>query len=214
MKFLLNFAVAAMAVIGLISYDWYTRPPTLEPTAWQEDGSCTEHPFKLGACGVSVSTWHTGDGGPIDGMGELHYWVGAEMTELYGAVQYAPRSGHPYVIRSQVHRLKEIKVDQVHSDNTYAFLATGDTDTSENAISARRENNVLPWLSNRDFVSRVYELILRREPDPDGLDSWSAGLNRHECTRTHVVIAFMMSEEYRNQESARKVSEDLLLAWP
>ena len=53
-------------------------------------------------------------------------------------------------------------------------------------------------LSNEEFVTRMYETFLNREPEEAGLKDWVGRLERGEETRDSLVYGFTHSEEFGN----------------
>ena len=50
-----------------------------------------------------------------------------------------------------------------------------------------------------NFVTRCYEVILGRTPDPEGLAAWVDGINSRQMTPSHVVHGFIYSPEFQNK---------------
>ncbi|MCR5000030.1 MAG: DUF4214 domain-containing protein, partial [Lachnospiraceae bacterium] len=55
---------------------------------------------------------------------------------------------------------------------------------------------VAPTPSVEDFVTRLYQVALNREPDAEGLADWSARLRSGEAAAVNVVQGVLCSEEY------------------
>jgi serralysin len=53
-------------------------------------------------------------------------------------------------------------------------------------------------LSNRDFVSAVYNNVLERPPDSGGLSFWTGQLDSGAVTRGQVILSFSGSSEFRS----------------
>lgn len=53
-------------------------------------------------------------------------------------------------------------------------------------------------LSDTEFVTRMYETFLNREPEEAGLNDWVGRLERGEVTRDTLVFGFTNSQEFRN----------------
>lgn len=66
-------------------------------------------------------------------------------------------------------------------------------------------------LSNEDFVRQLYNNVLDREPDSDGLANWVANLNSGE-TREQVLVGFSESVEHQTR-TADLVSDSDYLTW-
>jgi hypothetical protein len=57
-------------------------------------------------------------------------------------------------------------------------------------------------LSNEEFVTRMYETFLDREPEEAGLNDWVGRLERGEVTRDTLVYGFTRSQEFANLKAA------------
>jgi len=53
------------------------------------------------------------------------------------------------------------------------------------------------YLDNRVYVIWLYDIILSRRADPDGLAHWTERLNRYEMSREEIYDAFIFSDEYQ-----------------
>ena len=53
-------------------------------------------------------------------------------------------------------------------------------------------------LSDEEFVTRMYETFLDREPEEEGLKDWLGRLERNEVTRDTLVYGFTNSQEFAN----------------
>lgn len=53
-------------------------------------------------------------------------------------------------------------------------------------------------LSDEEFVIRMYETFLNRDPEEDGLNDWVGRLERGEVTRDTLVYGFTNSPEFGN----------------
>ncbi|MGN0249325.1 MAG: DUF4214 domain-containing protein, partial [Lachnospiraceae bacterium] len=53
-------------------------------------------------------------------------------------------------------------------------------------------------LSNEEFVIRMYQTFLNREPDEAGYKDWIGKLNSGEKTRDDLVYGFSLSQEFAN----------------
>lgn len=57
-------------------------------------------------------------------------------------------------------------------------------------------------LSDTEFVTRMYETFLNREPDKDGLNYWIARLQNGTVTRDTLVYGFTYSTEFSKLKSS------------
>ena len=56
--------------------------------------------------------------------------------------------------------------------------------------------------TNAGWVTALYQRLLNRTPDVQGLNYWVQALNQHQMTETQVVLGFLKSDEsFRNQIS-------------
>lgn len=67
------------------------------------------------------------------------------------------------------------------------------TYTIENKTTATNSDDTV-----EDFISRLYEAFLGREPDEGGLHAWSESLKSKKTTGAKVVYRFVYSDEFRN----------------
>lgn len=57
-------------------------------------------------------------------------------------------------------------------------------------------------LTNRQFVTRIYDDVLQRTADAGGVDYWTAKLDTKQKTRGGVMVGFSESNEYRTKQRA------------
>lgn len=55
-----------------------------------------------------------------------------------------------------------------------------------------------------DFVKRLYSVCLDREPDSEGLKSWTQQLENHELTGAGAAYGFIYSEEFQNKNATNE----------
>src|SRR5206468_12810832 len=66
-------------------------------------------------------------------------------------------------------------------------------------------------LSDSQFVTRMYENILLRQPDSGGLSAWVGQLSSGTMTRAQVALGFLQSAEFAGLASTQnRVSISLL----
>lgn len=51
-----------------------------------------------------------------------------------------------------------------------------------------------------DFVKRMYNLVLGREADPQGMKNWTEKLNKHTAKASDIVMGFFYSDEYKGKK--------------
>lgn len=64
--------------------------------------------------------------------------------------------------------------------------------------SSEFQNNFGSNLDNSQFVNRLYENILLRQPDSGGYNYWTGQLNSGSMTRPQLALAFLQSSEFQN----------------
>ncbi len=63
--------------------------------------------------------------------------------------------------------------------------------------------------STRGFVYRMYKIVLGREPDPDGFESWVKALESGGSGAADLIVGFFNSDEYTGQhKSSENVVND------
>ncbi len=67
------------------------------------------------------------------------------------------------------------------------------------AGSFRLYSNVDKYPLITKFVSRIYNRVLSRKPDVQGLENWVTQLSNHQITGAQAVSGFIFSEEYLNK---------------
>lgn len=63
-----------------------------------------------------------------------------------------------------------------------------------------------------DFVVRMYEQFLDRQPDPDGLDYWYNKLVNHEAEGANIVDGFVSSTEFEEKQLSTDEFLDIMYA--
>lgn len=63
-------------------------------------------------------------------------------------------------------------------------------------------DDIDPTSPVREFVVRLYELVLGREPDSAGLEDWYNALSSGEMTAADAARGFILGEEYANKNSS------------
>ena len=86
------------------------------------------------------------------------------------------------------------------------------TGTEDAAVSGAQE--VSPAATGndttKDFVTRMYRVVLGREPDPIGLAGWTDDLNSGRLTAADLVLGFVFSDEYQKSgKSNAQIVTDL-----
>ena len=80
-------------------------------------------------------------------------------------------------------------------------------------IGSPEFNNTYGSLNNAQFVSLVYQNVLKRAPDSGGLTYWTGLLNAGKLDRTGIMAAFIASPEFSNGVSARAYANLLYMGF-
>ena len=79
-----------------------------------------------------------------------------------------------------------------------------------NAAALDMSSAVVATESSKNFVKRLYNKVLGREPDEEGLNNWSIALTNGKLSAAEVAIGFFASPEYTSQKkSGRDFLTDL-----
>ena len=54
--------------------------------------------------------------------------------------------------------------------------------------------------TTKDFVTRMYKIVLGRYPDTAGLNKWVSQLNKKQKTAADLINGFFYSDEYKNKK--------------
>lgn len=68
----------------------------------------------------------------------------------------------------------------------------------QTAITA--ESAAEPITGTEAFVTRMYSVVLGRNPDAAGLQNWVDKLNSHEAEASDIILGFFFSSEYINKK--------------
>ena len=60
------------------------------------------------------------------------------------------------------------------------------------------------------FVTRCYQVILGRNPDPDGFANWCAALSAGKATASEIIDGFVNSTEFQNKKLSNEESVEVL----
>ena len=78
---------------------------------------------------------------------------------------------------------------------TNQFARVRETFGIENDF-AQGQNGRIDITGVRSFVTQCYQQFLGREPDPSGMNKWSASLAMEKKTAAEVIYGFVLSEEF------------------
>ena len=56
--------------------------------------------------------------------------------------------------------------------------------------------------TTKEFVTRMYEVVLGRKPDSKGLQNWTNSLNSRKSTASDIVLGFFFSDEYKGKKKS------------
>ncbi len=87
--------------------------------------------------------------------------------------------------------------DQPGLDNWVNYVRAGNTlqSTADLFASSAEFTNRYGAMDNTAYVTALYQNILGRQPDPDGLSDWVGQLDKGTATRSQVLIGFAQSQE-------------------
>ena len=60
------------------------------------------------------------------------------------------------------------------------------------------------------FITRCYQVILGRDPDPDGLSGWASALKSGKTTAAGIISSFMTSSEFLSRNLSNREIVDIL----
>lgn len=70
---------------------------------------------------------------------------------------------------------------------------------SLNAVSVAAEDETS---GTEAFVTRMYSVVLGRNPDSVGLGNWVNKLNSHQATASDIILGFFFSDEYKSRNNS------------
>ena len=79
--------------------------------------------------------------------------------------------------------------------------------TSAVNVGAGKYDNVKYPKNTKGFVTRMYNIVLDREPDEKGLKTWTTKLNNHTASASDIITGFFFSDEYKGK---KKSNTDML----
>lgn len=80
-------------------------------------------------------------------------------------------------------------VDQLTTKGTH-IQVVADSFINSNEFKSRYPND-----TNRNYVTRLYQNVLGRQPDTDGLNYWTSQLDQKKLTKPQLLIQFTESKE-------------------
>ena len=89
-----------------------------------------------------------------------------------------------------------IAISPVFSGNSGGKVLTGFSAVNSCAAEYSKDTE--------GFVRRMYNVVLKRDPDPKGLSEWTTQLNNHEATAADIVYGFFWSDEYKKQKKSNE----------
>lgn len=103
------------------------------------------------------------------------------------------------------------------SENMLHAGAEEITDETEDEISDSDEEDVEEETDNpreyekttEGFVTRMYNIVLEREPDSAGLNNWVEKLNNHSAKAADIVSGFFFSDEYKARAAEKTYDEQI-----
>lgn len=118
-------------------------------------------------------------------------------------------SEHTETEESNINEDKTEEIRETESiQNTENIQETGNIQETENIqetvesskaslISIENDSSTSSQDLTKDFVSRLYITLLLRNPDPDGLDAWTAQLKSGDKTGADIISGFIFSDEFK-----------------
>ena len=154
---------------------------------------------KLGDGSVRVTNASTGEADTLVNVERLKFYDGIIAFDFEGRASPDTTAGVAF-------RLYQAAFDREPDVQGLSFwtkwLDDGKTDPWN--MAARfidsREFEVLYGSrtpENRDFVTRVYQNVLDRQPEPEGFNFWLTQLSNHTYTQSEVLARFSDSDENR-----------------
>ncbi len=84
----------------------------------------------------------------------------------------------------------------------YSNISARTFPMSFNAVEASAET---AYAKNTEgFVTRMYNVVLGRNPDATGLKNWTAKLNDHTATASDLIYGFFCSDEYKGKKKSNE----------
>ena len=140
--------------------------------------------------------------------GENKYGHAAYVESVEGDMVTITEGGFPSKSFEDNSGIQEITLNKndMNSRRVSGFLGyiylreVPASDTQEAAVEPSNIPEDIPYVaptpSVEDFVTRLYQVALNREPDAEGLADWSARLRSGEAAAVNVVQGVLCSQEY------------------
>ncbi|MDY4922133.1 MAG: DUF4214 domain-containing protein [Frisingicoccus sp.] len=93
----------------------------------------------------------------------------------------------------------DVEMDETAEKENVIQNSVEDSEAEYEADSNRYENKGV-----YDFIVRMYDKFLDRQPDPKGLDEWYNLLVNHQTDAAKIVDGFTSSDEFRNKNLSTK----------
>ena len=74
-------------------------------------------------------------------------------------------------------------------------------------VGAGKYDNVKYPKNTKGFVTRMYNIVLDRDPDEKGLKTWTTRLNNKTASASDIITGFFFSDEYKGK---KKSNSDML----
>lgn len=123
-----------------------------------------------------------------------------------GFVDWIRRAVHsPHVYTTLVERIRNLDKLRVinHLEN---IVTTGLPTKASPEVFRPKTMAAIRAMSNEDFITYLYQRVLERAPDEDGLEHHTGKLDSGESRRA-AIRGFLNSEEYRAKENRPDASE-------
>jgi len=100
-----------------------------------------------------------------------------------------------------------VGITSYHSATRYAYYTYGNQITSW-VLSQSKSNSART--AEEEFVNRLYEKILGRNPDTKGFSSWVNKLTQRQLSAAEVAFGFLFSQEYEKKNTSDSAYIDCL----
>lgn len=138
-----------------------------------------------------VTISHQGHVDTIRGIEEIRFLDGREVFDAADRTAAITRMYQAALGREPEQNGLHFWINNLQHGVPLADLATGFLSSPE--FAARFGTG----LSNSDFVTRIYQNVLARDPEPNGLAFWRGNLDSNQMTRGQVLAGISESAENR-----------------
>lgn len=112
--------------------------------------------------------------------------------------------------RDDAYKTEEFLEIYPMSDKDYGYIEEEPEESEHETGESESETEGVEKDERTLFIERLYELILGREPDKTGLESWKKALESGEAGVLDVIDGFFKSTEFLQRENAVSGMPDIL----